>query len=1209
VSEHLPGDKDALSSSVAARVDAVCDRFEDAWLADQRPRIEEALEEAQEPERAEMLRQLLRVDLYYRERDGDRPVPEEYYCRFPQQTDLIGKVFAEREPCGTLENPIRSVAGRPAPGVPSRQVRPTGLAPAIAVDPCEPVAAGQFPAVPGHEVSGVLGIGGTAIVYKARQVQLNRLVALKMLTTRGGADPERVARFRTEAQAVARLHHVNIVQVYEIGEYNGLPYISLEFCEGNTLAAHLGGSPLPPREAAQLVETLARAMHSAHERGIIHRDLKPANVLFAAAGRPKISDFGLARMLDTPSGWTASGAILGTPSYMAPEQAAGQTIETGPAVDIYALGAVLYECLTGCPPFRAATPLDTMLQVRSQEPLPLRLFQRKLPRDLEVVCRKCLNKEPAKRYPSAAALADDLQRFRAGEPIRARPMTVVEELDLMFKDKYLVAGFNVLFAFCVGVFGLCFLVFNLVACWVRIKAFFSPTDLNPGVSESWPSAPGIFGSGVILAGFVRPDRRNLVVGGILVAGATLLTLMAGSSATLVAESLGVGAGIAVCLGTAGRVVCRYSGRTVLEILPGLVLGGLGGGPWLVIYVDGIRQVWNDHLLDALLFLGGGFIGAILGGLALGWFHTWRDRWRVRHREDASLMSKPTSLPTHEVEPLTWPLMTIPDQTTQIIAGRILSPLSLAPRSVAALPDKAPAVPGYELLGLLGEGGMGVVYLARHVQLERLVALKVIRAYELSAQMAKERFQIEARSAARLHHPNIVQVYEVGEFDGRPYAALEYVAGGTLAYQLAGRSPLPAQKAAELLETLARAVDVAHRNGILHRDLKPANVLLTPDGQPKIADFGLAKLVDEQAGLTPTDAVFGTPSYMAPEQASGQLHKVGPAADVYALGATLYELLTGRPPFQAATAGQTLKQVRFKEPVPPRRLEPSVPPILEAICLKCLAKEPRRRYASASELASDLRRFRQGQPTRARPPVLWQRSLMFLWLMPLWAEALLVLQVALIIVFGQGKEAPGTVDILLLVTFFGTLFVVIRKRFRGFKEDRLSKADSALDDFPFVPITRCSDGSISVQLSRLRFPSICSDCGDPTTNTLTWDFAYVGKFAIPLCRACQTSFRRRRRSGLLIGVGLVEILVLVFCLVCLLTTGDLPLEQVLKFHFGLGIVFLLPCVLLGYTLAVRTVPVQVSRYSPVDGTVEVRFRSAEYAEKFIASIGAWEMKIQ
>jgi serine/threonine protein kinase len=1099
---------------------------------------------------------------------GTPPSEADYLRRYPEFAGELAECFAAWR---RFPRP-----GRPVPGGPSQQTWPNGPVPPTAFGPSSPACAGPFPAVRGHEVSGVLGIGGMGIVYKARQEQLNRLVALKMLTNGGATDPERLARFQTEAQAVARLHHANIVQIYEIGEHNGIPYISLELCEGGTLTAHLGGKPLPPREAAQLVETLARAMHAAHERGIIHRDLKPANVLFTATGRPKISDFGLAKMLDTPSGWTASGAILGTPSYMAPEQAAGQTTETGPAADIHALGAILYECLTGRPPFWAPTPLDTMMQVRSQEPLPPRLFQRKLPRDLEVICLKCLKKMPAKRYSTAAALADDLQRFLAGEPIQARPMTVLEELDLMFKDKYLVAGFDVLFACLV----LCFL----------------------------PVAPGLFGFGVTLTAFIRPGARNLAIASILVAGATLVSFMAGSSA------MAIGAGIAVCLGTAGRVVCRYSGRTFLEILPGLVVGGLVGGLWLALSVDGVRHAWNDQLSDALLFLGGGFIGSILGGLALGGFHTWHDRRRLRQRESTRLTSKPLPLSvppflsTQEAETLSRPRTTDSCQPAETTEERSLLPLSLPMPSVTALPAEAPAVPGYELLGLLGEGGMGVVYQARHVELQRMVALKVIRAFDPSAPMARERFQIEARSAARLHHPNIVQIYEVGEFDGRPYAALEHVAGGSLACRLAGR-PLAAPQAAELLETLACAVDVAHRNGIIHRDLKPANVLLTPEGQPKIADFGLAKLVDQQPGLTPTDAVLGTPSYMAPEQASGQVDLVGPAADIYALGATLYELLTGRPPFRAATPWQTLKQVCLMEPVPPRRFEPSVPRTLEAICLKCLAKEPRQRYASASELASDLRRFRLGQPTRAGTPVYWKRWLTLSWLKPFWEEALLVLLVALIAVLGKGKEAPGTVDIMLLLAFFAMLFAVIRKRFRGFREERLARAVSSHDDFPFVPITRSGDGSISVQLCRLRFPPICIDCGAATTNTLTRDFARVGKLAIPLCNDCQTRFRRRRRKGILIGVGIAEALALVFCLVFLLTTGDLSREQVLRFHFGLGIVFLLPCALMGYALAARRMPVTVTRYCPVDGTVEVRFSSAEYAVMFVASIRDWEKTIQ
>jgi serine/threonine protein kinase len=665
------------------------------------------------------------------------------------------------------------------------------------------------------------------------------------------------------------------------------------------------------------------------------------------------------------------------------------------------------------------------------------------------------------------------------------------------------------------------------------------------------------------------------------------------------------------------------GRNFQEILPGLVLGGLLGGLWLAIYVDGIRHVWNDKLLDALLFLGGGFIGSIVGGLALGGFHTWRDRWRLRRWESTRVMSKPPSLsvppsqPTREGEcakrgrdflqfqeshPVfaQAPYTTV-DQPTETIEGRGLWPLSLPPVSVAALPDKAPTVPGYELLGLLGEGGMGVVYQARHLQLQRRVALKVMRACHPPAAMARERFQIEARSAARLHHPNIVQVYEVGEFDGQPYAALEYVAGGSLAHHLAGR-PLTARQAADLLETLARAVDVAHRHGILHRDLKPANVLLTLDGQPKIADFGLAKLVDQQASLTPTDAVLGTPSYMAPEQASGQFHQVGPAADVYALGATLYELLTGRPPFRAATPWQTLKQVCFKEPVPPCRLQPRVPHTLEAICLKCLAKEPRQRYASVSELASDLRCFRLGQPTRARPPVLWRQWLTLSWLRPFWAEALLVgLPLVLALILRQESIAGLSVLVLLLV--------VIKRSFRQFQQRRLSAAVTSPEDFPFVPVTRLSDGSIRVQLSRLRFPPICSDCGAPTTSTLTWDFPAVGKLAIPLCKPCQTIFRRKRQKGVLFGVALVEIPVLLLCLVCLLMTGHISVEPVVKLQFGLGIIFLFPCVVLGYTLAARKVPIQVMRYGSVDGTVDVRFASAAFAEKFVAGIQAWEKKIQ
>ncbi len=248
-----------------------------------------------------------------------------------------------------------------------------------------------------------------------------------MILTGVHAGPQELARFRTEAEAVARLQHPNIVQIYEVGEQHGLPYCALEYVDGGSLARELAGTPQPPRQAAQLVATLAEAMHAGHQRGVVHRDLKPDNVLLAADGTPKVTDFGLAKKLDGGAGQTASDAVVGTPSYMAPEQARGRGKEVGPAADVYALGAILYEALTGRPPFKAATPMDTMLQVITDDPVPPRRFQPTISAELETICLKCLGKEPAHRYASAAALADDLKRFLNGEPIQARPSTRWEQ--------------------------------------------------------------------------------------------------------------------------------------------------------------------------------------------------------------------------------------------------------------------------------------------------------------------------------------------------------------------------------------------------------------------------------------------------------------------------------------------------------------------------------------------------------------------------------------------------------------------------------------------------------------------------------------------------------------------------------------------------------------------------------------------------------------
>jgi tRNA A-37 threonylcarbamoyl transferase component Bud32 len=278
-----------------------------------------------------------------------------------------------------------------------------------------------------YELLGEIGRGGMGVVFKAREPELNRIVALKMILPGSLPDESELQRFRVEATAAARLQHPNIVAVHRVGELEGRHFYSMEYVEGLTLTQRLAQGPLPGRVAARYLAAVARAIHHAHEHGILHRDLKPGNILLDAADQPRVTDFGLAKQFTAAEGHTRTGSVLGTPSYMAPEQAAGRK-DLGPACDVYGLGALLYELLTGRPPFRAETPLDTLLQVMDREPAPPRLLNPKVDRDLETICLKCLSKEPRDRYASALELALDLERFLLGESIYARSFNVMDRL-------------------------------------------------------------------------------------------------------------------------------------------------------------------------------------------------------------------------------------------------------------------------------------------------------------------------------------------------------------------------------------------------------------------------------------------------------------------------------------------------------------------------------------------------------------------------------------------------------------------------------------------------------------------------------------------------------------------------------------------------------------------------------------------------------------